>query len=77
MVLTWGRPYFKLYQSKKNLYLKLDGSLMRKGRTCGRGNFPRTCLSGSQLSWPTLTKAKSGLVPTFDRLEDKLAAPFE
>jgi len=38
-----------------------------KGRYCDRGNFPRTLLSGSRLSWPRLAKARSGLVPTFHR----------
>jgi len=38
---------------------------MREGRWCDRGNFPRTSLSVSRLSWPKLAKARSGLVPTF------------
>jgi len=38
---------------------------MTEGRCCDCGNFPRTCLSGSRLSWPRLEKARSGLVPTF------------
>jgi len=38
---------------------------MRKSRCCDRGNFPGTRLSGSWLSWPTLAKPRSGLVPTF------------
>jgi len=49
---------------------------MRKGRCCGRRNFPRTCLSGSWLSWPRLAKARSGLVQTFQRRERKLAVSF-
>ena len=48
------------------------GGVMRDGRCCDRGNFPRTCLSGSRLSWPKLSNARSGLVPTFHRWE-KLA----
>ena len=40
---------------------------MRKGRCRDSGNFPRTRMSGIQLSWPTLAKAKSGFVPTFHR----------
>jgi len=39
-------------------------------------NFPKTRLSGSQLSWPRLAKARSGLVPTFQRWEKKLAVSF-
>jgi len=50
---------------------------MREGRCWDRGNFPRTHLSGSRLSWPKLAKARSGLVPTFQRLEKKLAVSFE
>ena len=38
--------------------------------------FPRTRLSGSRLSWPRLAKARSGLVPTFQRREKKLAVSF-
>jgi len=49
---------------------------MREGRYCDRGNIPRTRLSGSQLSWPRLAKARSGLVPTFQRREKKLAVSF-
>ena len=49
---------------------------MREGRCCDRGNFPRTRLSSSRLSWPTLAKARSGLVPTFHRPKEKLAASF-
>jgi len=39
--------------------------VMREGRCCDRRSFPRTRLSGSQLSWPKFAKARSGLVPTF------------
>jgi len=46
---------------------------MREGRCCERGNFPRTRLSCSRLSWPRLAKARTGLVPTFQRREKKLA----
>ena len=53
------------------------GGVMREGRCCDHGNFPRTRLSGSRLSWPKLAKARSGLVPTFHRWEEKLAASFE
>ena len=49
------------------------GCVMREGRCCDRGNFPRTRLSGSRLSWPRLAKARSGLVPTFQRREKNLA----
>jgi len=48
----------------------------REGRCCDRGSFPRTRLFGSWWSWLTLAKARYGLVPTFHRLEEKLAAPF-
>jgi len=43
---------------------------------CYRGSFPRTRLSGSRLSWPTLARARFGLVPTFHRREKKLVIPF-
>jgi len=36
-------------------------------------NFLRIRLSGSWLSWPKLAKARSGLMPTFQRREKKLA----
>jgi len=49
---------------------------MGEGRCWDRGNFPRTHLSCSRLSWPTLAKARSGLVTTFQRLEKKLAVSF-
>jgi len=49
---------------------------MREGRYCDRGNFPRTRLSGSRLSWPKLAKSRPGLVPTFQRREKKLAVSF-
>jgi len=52
------------------------GSVMREGRCCDRGNFPRTRLSCSRLSWSKLAKARSGLVPTFQRREKKLAVSF-
>jgi len=50
---------------------------MREGQCCDRGNFPRTRLSGSRLSWLKLAKARYGLVPTFQRREKKLAVSFE
>ena len=50
------------------------GGIMREGQCCDRGNFPRTHLSGSRLSWPKLAKVRSGLVPTFHRWEMKPAA---
>jgi len=40
-------------------------------RSCDRGSFPRTCLSGSRLSWWTVAKARSGLVLTIRWLEEK------
>ena len=49
---------------------------MRVDRCCDCGNFPRTRLSGSWLSWPKLTKARSGLMPTFHWWEKKLAVSF-
>ena len=49
---------------------------MREGRCRDRGNFPRTRLSSSRLSWSMLAKARSGLVPTFQRREKKLAVSF-
>jgi len=49
---------------------------MREGRYCDSGNFPRTRLSGSRLSRPRLAKARSGLEPTFQRREKKLAVSF-
>jgi len=49
---------------------------MREGRCCDLGNFPRTRLSGSRLSWLKLAKARYGLVPTFHRWEKKLAVSF-
>jgi len=52
------------------------GGVVREDRCCDRGNFPRTHLSGSRLSWPRLVKARSGLVPTFQRREKKLAVSF-
>ena len=52
------------------------GGVMREGRCCDHGNFPRTRLSGSRLSWPKLAKARSGLVSTFHRWEEKLGVSF-
>jgi len=49
---------------------------MREGRCCDRGNFPRTRLSGSRLSWQRLAKARSGWVPMFQHREKKLAVSF-
>ena len=49
---------------------------MREGRCCDRGNFHRTRLSCSWLSWPRLAKATSGLVSTFQSREKKLAVSF-
>jgi len=49
---------------------------MREGRCCDFGSFPRTHLSGSRLSWPKLAKARSGLLPTFQQREKKLAVSF-
>jgi len=49
---------------------------MREGRCYDRGNFLRTCLSNSRLSWPRLTKARSRLVLTFQWREKKLAVSF-
>jgi len=49
---------------------------MREGRCCDRGNFPRTRLSGSRLSWPKLAKVRPRLAPTFQRREKKLAVSF-
>ena len=50
--------------------------VMREGLCCDCGNFPKTHLSGSWLSWPRLTKAKSVLVPTFHLWGKKLAVSF-
>jgi len=52
------------------------GGVMREVRCCDRRNFPRTRLSVSRRSWPRLAKARSGLVPTFQRREKKLAVSF-
>jgi len=49
---------------------------MKEGRRCNRGNFPKSRLSGSRLSWPKLAKARYGFVPMFYRREEKLAASF-
>jgi len=49
---------------------------MIEGRCRDRGTFPRTCLSGSWLSFQHSRKAKSTLMPTFHRREEKLAAPL-
>jgi len=49
---------------------------MREGRCCDSGNFPRTRLSARLLSWSKLAKARSGLVPTFQRREKNLAVSF-
>ena len=40
------------------------GVVMREGQCFDHGNFPWTRLSGSQLSWPRLAKARSADVPT-------------
>jgi len=47
-----------------------------ESRCCDHGNFPRTHLPGSRLSWPKLAKVRSGLVPTFQRREKKLTVSF-
>jgi len=49
---------------------------MREDRCSDRGNFHRTCLSGSRLSGPRLAKTRSGLVLAFQRREKKLAVSF-
>ena len=76
----------KLFQSALRKFQLFTGSLwvvtlsfggfVWEGRCCDLANFPRTCLSGSRLSWPKLTKARSGSVPTFHRWEKKLAVSF-
>jgi len=60
----------KRFQSALRKFQRFTGSLwagtlslsgvMREGRCCDRGNFPRNRLSGSRLSWPTLAKARVG-----------------
>ena len=40
-------------------------------RHCDRGNYPRTHLSGSRLSWPTLVKDRSGFIPMFHPWKEK------
>ena len=77
----------KHFQSALRKFQRFTGSLlagtlnlgvvMREGRCCDRGNFPRTFLFGSWLSWPRLVKVRSGLVLTFQRQEKKLAVSFE
>jgi len=52
------------------------GGVMRERRYCVRGNLPRTRLSSCRLSRPKLAKARSGLLPTFQRREKKLAVCF-
>jgi len=63
--------YEELIQMKKNRIAVGRnfslGGFMREGRCCDHRKFPRTCLFGNRLSWPTLAKAKSGLVLTFHR----------
>ena len=41
------------------------GGVMREGLFCDHWNFPRIRLSGSGLSWTTLAKVRSALVPMF------------
>ena len=67
----------KLQHFSGSLWAKTSSlsGVMREGQCCDHGSFPGTCLSGSRLSWPKLTKASSGVVPTFHQRE-KLAASF-
>jgi len=76
----------KCFQSALRKFRRFTGSLwaetlnlggvMREGQCCDRGKFPRTRLSGSRLSWPRLAKARSGLVPTFQRRERNWLFPL-
>ena len=52
------------------------GGTMSEGRCCDLGNFSKIRLSGKRLSGPTLTNARSGLVPVFQRPEWKVAMSF-
>ena len=52
------------------------GGMMSNGRSCDLGNFSRTRLQTRRLSGPMLQKARSGLVPAFQRPEWKLAVSF-
>ena len=45
------------------------GGVISEGRCCDLGNFLRTRLSGKRLFGPTLAKARSELVPVFQRPE--------
>ena len=45
------------------------GGVISEGQCCDLGNFSRTRLSGKRLFGPTLAKARSGLVPVFQRPE--------
>ena len=49
------------------------GETISKGRCCDLGNFSKMHLSGTQLSEPTLTNVKSGLVPVFQWPKSKVA----
>ena len=61
----------KRFHSALRKFQRFTGSLW-----AGTLNFPRIRQSGSPLSWPKLAKARSGLVPTFQRREKKLADSF-
>jgi len=58
------REGYKIQDSQDREGYKIQDS---QDRCCDCGNFPRTHLSGSRLSWLKLAKAKSRLVPTFHR----------
>ena len=45
------------------------GGTISEGRCCDLGNFSKMRLSGTQLSGPTLTNIRSGLVPVFRQPE--------
>ena len=52
------------------------GGTMSEGRCCDLGNFSKIRLSGKRLSGPTLTNARSGLVPVFQRPSGKWPCPL-
>jgi len=60
----------KYFQSSSNAS---SNGITKKDWCCDTGNFSRKYLSSSQLSWPTLTKATSGLMLTFQRWEKNMA----
>ena len=77
------RPYssqlalqkFKRFCGALETVITSLAAVISEGKCYDRGNLLKMRLSRNQLSWPTLAKARSGLIPVSQQPEKNLGYP--